>query len=117
MIHADGEVNDNEISLIQRLASNTEIRKKDHDRILDAINQCQDIDYVCNNYLMYEKKREKAEIKARLLLSIAWEIAKSDNKIHQKEIEMHDQMARIFNMEAHYTEEIRMILSPELSHA
>jgi len=117
MIHADGEITDDEMAMVKRLASHPEIHKADCARIMNAIGQCNDIDYVCNNFLMHEKKSEKALVKARLLLSIAWEIAKSDGKIHSKEIELHDNMAKIFNVERNYTKEVRLILTPEFAPA
>jgi len=112
MTYADGKITEDEISQIQRLASNPKIRDDDRGRILKALENPIDLDYVCNNFLMHERKSKKSQIKARLLLSIAWELAKSDKKISPKEIEMHDRMAKIFAVEEDYTKEVRLLLTP-----
>ncbi|MEA3360345.1 MAG: TerB family tellurite resistance protein [Thermodesulfobacteriota bacterium] len=117
IIYADGKITEDEISQIQRLSSNPEIRDTDRKRILKALENPIDLDYVCDNFIMYEKKSKKAEIKARLLLSIAWELAKGDEEIHPKEVEMHDRMATIFAVEENYTKEVRLLLTPSYESA
>jgi uncharacterized tellurite resistance protein B-like protein/ElaB/YqjD/DUF883 family membrane-anchored ribosome-binding protein len=117
IIYADGKITEDEISQIQRLSSNPEIRDTDRKRILKALENPIDLDYVCDNFIMYDKKSKKAEIKARLLLSIAWELAKVDEEIHPKEVEMHDRMAKIFAVEENYTREVRLLLTPSYASA
>ena len=117
IVYADGKITEDEISQIQRLASNPEIREGDRERIVKALENPVELDYICSKFLMHERKSEKAEIKARLLLSIAWELAKVDEEIHPKEVEMHDRMAKIFAVEQDYTKEVRLLLTPDYAAA
>jgi uncharacterized tellurite resistance protein B-like protein len=71
-----------------------------------------DLDSVVKNHLMYEKNGDKSAVKARLLLSISWQIAKADGKIDNKEIRMHKKMADIFQIEESYCQEVRALLAP-----
>lgn len=112
MIYADGLIQEEEIDTIQHLISNPSLREKDRKRVLQALENPINIDDIVNGHIMYEKNGEKSKIKARLLLSIAWEIAKADNKINEKEKEMHDKMARIFQVEDIYCQEVRSLLIP-----
>ena len=112
MLYADGAMNEEERVVILQLASNRILRETDRKRILRALEQPIDLDYVFNSHLMYEKKSEKAQIKARLMLSIAWEIARSDRIIHPKEIEMHNRMAKLLSVEWNYCKEVRALLTP-----
>ena len=115
MLYADGAMNEEERVVILQLASNRILRETDRKRIFRSLEQPIDLDYVFNSHLMYEKKPEKAKIKARLMLSIAWEIARSDKIIHPKEIEMHNRMANLLSVERNYCNEVRALLTPGLT--
>jgi uncharacterized tellurite resistance protein B-like protein len=115
MVYAGGKYSEEKTLQVKQIAANPEISDDDRDRILKALSKPFDIDYIFEKHLMHEKKPEKARIKERLLLSIAWEIAKADQHIDQTEIELHDRMAKIFEIENNYCKEVRALLTPNLS--
>jgi uncharacterized tellurite resistance protein B-like protein len=115
MIYADGEVHEKEVTAINFLMNNPAIYEKDRKRMIDAMNNPLDLDFVILNQIMYEPNGEKSKIKARLLLSMAWHLSKADGKIHEKEIEMHNKMARIFQVEEPYCQEVRALLTPAIA--
>ncbi len=62
-----------------------------------------------NKSLLYDKKQEKILIKRKLFLSITWEISKADGKIDEREIKLHDRMAKILQIDRETVMEIRRI--------
>jgi uncharacterized tellurite resistance protein B-like protein len=113
IIYADGNINEEERALVSHMANQSAIRPKDKDRIHEALSHPMDLDDVCSNHLMHEKNPEKAGVKGRLLISIAWELARADGQINNQEIEMHDRMAKTFGVEEDYVNEVRSILSSD----
>lgn len=115
MIYADGKVDEKEITTVQSLMSNPAIQKKDRERIQNAMAEPLDLDNIVSNHLMYEKNGDKSAVKARLLLSISLHIAKADGKIDDKELEMHNKMSNIFQIEDTYCQEIRKLMAPSIA--
>jgi tellurite resistance protein len=112
MIFADGIVHDDEILAINTLMADPTILDKDRKRIEEAMTANLKLEDIVANHLMHEKNAAKAEIKSRLLLSIAMQIAKADGKVDKKELEVHRKMSRIFKVEENYCEEVRTLLLP-----
>ncbi|MGL5078479.1 MAG: TerB family tellurite resistance protein, partial [Waterburya sp.] len=112
MLKADGIVDENEKLAIKQLLANPQINQKDRERVEVAINSNDSFDDLINKNLLYDKKQEKVALKRKLLLSITWEIAKADGKIDEREIELHDRMAKILQIDQEAVLEIRRIITP-----
>ena len=113
MLRADGVVDEHEITAIKQLLFNPQINQKDRERVKVAIDSNDSFEDLINKNLLYDKKQEKVNIKRKLLLSITWEIAKADGKIDEKEIELHDRMAKILQIDREAVLEIRRIITPK----
>lgn len=114
MLRVDGELSKEENLAIQQLLNNPKIVQKDKTRVETAIEANDSFDVVISRNLLHEDKKEKIEIKRRLLLTITWEIAKADGKIDEKERELHDRMAKILQVPQEVVDEIRRIITPSL---
>ncbi|MDJ0735391.1 MAG: TerB family tellurite resistance protein [Nostocaceae cyanobacterium] len=64
--------------------------------------------------MLQEEKQDKSEIKRRLIIAITWEIAKADGNIDDKEIALHDRMAKILQVPQECVNEIRRIITPSV---
>lgn len=112
MLKADEIVDENEKLAIKQLLANPQINQKDRQRVEVAINSNDSFDDLINKNLLYDKKQEKIALKRKLLLSITWQIAKADGKIDEREIELHDRMAKILQIDRKAVLEIRRIITP-----
>lgn len=115
MVRVDGEFSDSEKQTILQLLANPGIQQKDKDRVKLAIDTRDTFDDIVNKNLLHDRKGEKVEIKRRLLLAITWEIAKADGKIDEREIKLHDRMAKILQVPQEIVDEIRRLIDPKQS--
>lgn len=114
MATVDGIFSKQEKTAIEQLMANSSISEKDRKRIKDALNtEISFEDLILNQNILYDKKPKKAEIKRRLLLATSWEIAKVDGSIDCQEIELHDRMAKILQIDSEIVGEIRRIITPK----
>lgn len=113
--YADGHFSTEEKESVQQLLVNAAILKKDQQRILDAMESTDSFDDVINQRILHEAKPEKAQIKNRLLLAIAWEIAKADGEITESEEKLHSRMAKILQVSDEANAEIRRLITPAQS--
>ena len=112
MAHIDGNFDQTEKDAIQQILMNAAIRQKDQKRIMDALEAHDRFEDIIAKRLLHEEKPEKASIKNKLLLSMAWEIAKADGNIDDAEAELHDRMGLILQIPQETTTEIRRLLTP-----
>lgn len=114
MPRADGEFSEDEKIAVLQLLNNPKIQKKDKDRVETAIEANDSFDDLISKNLLHEERKEKLEIKHRLLLTITWEIAKADGVIDEREKDLHDRMARILQVPQEIVDEIRRMITPSL---
>lgn len=114
MLRADGEVSEEEKMAVMQLLNNPQITQQDKNRVQDALNSNDTFDDIITKNLLHEDKQDKSEIKRRLILAITWEIAKADGKIDDKEIALHDRMAKILQVPQECVDEIRRIITPSV---
>ncbi len=113
MIQADGQVSQEEKDAVTHLLANSQINKQDKERVKSALDNDDNFEDIITKHLLYEQKEEKVMIKRRLLLAITWEIAKADGEINQAEIDLHDRMARILQIDEATVCEIRRLITPK----
>lgn len=114
MMRADGHIDQREKDAIYQMMNNSLLRKEDCQRIENALSSCDMFEDLVKEGIINDPKREKREIKRKLILTLAWEIAKADGDIHHYEIELHDRMARIMNIPQETVNEIRRLITPKL---
>ncbi|BAY42259.1 hypothetical protein NIES2111_66550 (plasmid) [Nostoc sp. NIES-2111] len=114
MLRADGEVSEEEKMAVMQLLNNPQITQEDKNRVQAALNSNDTFDDIITKNLLHEDKQDKSEIKRRLILAITWEIAKADGKIDDKEIALHDRMAKILQVPQECVDEIRRIITPSV---
>lgn len=112
MLRADGNLSEEEKLAVLQLLNNPKIGQKDRSRVETAIEANDSFDDVVSKNLLHEEKKDKLEIKRRLLLAITWEIAKVDGNIDDREKELHDRMAKILQVPQEVVNEIRRIITP-----
>lgn len=106
MAWADGHFSIEEKDVFHRLLTNPAILQKDKERVYSCIDTQKTFDEVLETDLLLDRKSretsatlsEKEKIKHRLLLCVAWEIAKADGTISEEEIALHDRMAKVLPM-------------------
>jgi O-acetyl-ADP-ribose deacetylase (regulator of RNase III) len=89
---------------------NAAINEKDTKRVREALNKTSNFDEILCQGLLKEEKSEKAQIKHRLLLTTAWELAKADGRITPEEVELHNRIAKLRNISPEEVEEIRRLV-------
>jgi uncharacterized tellurite resistance protein B-like protein len=114
MLRADGQLSEEEKLAVSQLLNNPKIGQKDRSRVETAMEANDSFDDIVSKNLLHEEKKDKLEIKRRLLLAITWEIAKADGIINDKERELHDRMAKILQVPQEVVDEIRRIITPSL---
>lgn len=114
MLKADGKLTEEEQLAVMQLLNNPKIGQKDKSRVRVALDTNDSFDDIVSKNLLHEEKKDKLEIKRRLLLAITWEIAKADGHIDDKEKELHDRMAKILQVPQNVVDEIRRIITPSL---
>ncbi|WP_339385017.1 TerB family tellurite resistance protein [Iningainema tapete] len=112
MLRADGEVSEEEKLAVIQILNNPLISQTDKNRVKAAMDSNDSFDDIVTKNILHEEKQDKAEIKRRLLLAITWEIAKADGKIDEKEIALHDRMAKILQVSEEVISEIRRLITP-----
>ncbi|BAU15003.1 hypothetical protein LEP3755_55590 [Leptolyngbya sp. NIES-3755] len=100
MVKADGVFDEEEKTAIDQLLANPQIQDHDRQRVQAVMGNISTFEDVIHQNLLNEKKTDKAEIKRKLLLSLAWEIAKADGKIAESERSLHDRMAKILQVDS-----------------
>lgn len=114
MMRADGHIHNKEKDSIYQMMNNSLLQKEDRQRIEDALNSNDLFEDLVKEGVISDPKKEKREIKRKLILTLAWEVAKADGHIHDYEIELHDRMARIMNIPQETVNEIRRLITPKL---
>ncbi|MEB3310894.1 MAG: TerB family tellurite resistance protein [Snowella sp.] len=114
IMHADGHVDPKEKDAIYQMMNNSTLQKEDKERVQQALNSNNSLDELVVMGIFNEQKKEKREIKRKLILTLAWEIAKADDHIHLLEIELHDRMAKIMQISEENIKEIRRLITPKL---
>ncbi|MCT7967765.1 macro domain-containing protein [Laspinema sp. D1] len=110
MAWVDGELSAQEKDTLETLCLNGAINDKDTKRVREALNKTPNFDEILCQGLLKEEKPEKAEIKHRLLLTTAWEFAKSDGRITPEEVELHNRIAKLTKVSPEEVEEIRRLV-------
>lgn len=115
MLRADGELSAEEELAVLQLLNNPKIEQKDRKRVEASMKANDSFDDVISKNLLHEDKKDKLEIKRRLLLVITWEIAKADGNIDDREKNLHDRMAKILQVPQDVVDEIRRIITPSVA--
>ncbi|MBD1871257.1 TerB family tellurite resistance protein [Cyanobacteria bacterium FACHB-471] len=113
MIRVDGQSSDEEKDAVIQLLANPQINNLDKERVKAALASDDSFDDIIDQNLLHEQKEEKGLMKRRLLLAITWEIAKADGRIDQREIALHDRMAKILQIDEKTVAEIRRLITPK----
>jgi uncharacterized tellurite resistance protein B-like protein len=113
MIKVDGEFSEEEKQAIQQLLSNPKISEYDKARVNASLLSQDTFEDIIAKNIVYEKKAEKALIKNRLILTITWEIAKADGKIDDREVLLHNRMAKILQVPQETIDEVRCLVTPK----
>ncbi|WP_069789391.1 TerB family tellurite resistance protein (plasmid) [Cyanobacterium sp. IPPAS B-1200] len=114
MMRAYGHRHQTKKDAIYQMMNNSLLQKEDRQRIDDALNSHDMFEDLVKEGITSDPKREKREIKRKLILTLAWEVAKADGHIHDYEIELHNRMARIMNIPQEAVNEIRRLITPRL---
>ena len=114
MIRADGDFSEEENLSIQQLLSNPKIADRDKTRVNNALHSHDRFEDSIAKNIVHEQNSEKALIKNRLILTITWEIAKADGKIDEREILLHNKMAKILQIPQETIDEVRYLVTPKL---
>lgn len=114
MIRADGDFSEEENLSIQQLLSNPKIADRDKTRVNNALHSHDSFEDSIAKNIVHEQNSEKALIKNRLILTITWEIAKADGKIDEREILLHNKMAKILQIPQETIDEVRYLVTPKL---
>ncbi|MDB9312093.1 macro domain-containing protein [Spirulina sp. CS-785/01] len=122
MVWVDGEFSQEERDVLHKMLMNPAILEEDRKRVYGVIEEQRSFDQVLATGLLvddeHRKKHDqpsvKEKMKHRLLLCIAWELAKADGKIDVEEIQLHNRMAQVLpTIEPEAVQEIRRVVSCE----
>jgi uncharacterized tellurite resistance protein B-like protein len=114
IMYADGHVDSKEKDAIYQMMNNSTLQKEDKQRVKQALDANNSLDELVIMGVFNEQKKEKREIKRKLILTLAWEIAKADDHIHSSEVELHDRMGKIMQISEENVKEIRRLITPKL---
>ena len=110
MAWVDDELSQEEQDTIEQFMLNPALNKKDTQRIREAMQQHISFDYILQGGLLKEENQDKARMKYRLLLCIAYELAKADGVITSKELDLHNRMAKFMRFKEEEIQEIRRLI-------
>ena len=119
MAWIDGELTDNERDTIDRFMVTSGIIEKDRNSIWKSIEKQQTFDQIMKASILFDDEhREKncnqsksEQIKHRLILCMAWEIAIADDKIYPSELYLHNRMADKLGISHEEVKEIRRVIT------
>lgn len=110
MAYVDGVLSQSEEDTIEQLMQNAAINEKDMERIRQAIHTHQSFDQVLHDDLLKEDDPRKQQMKRRLILCTAFELAKADGSISLDELALHDRMAKIMDVQELEVQEMRKLI-------
>lgn len=113
MVWADGVLTPQEKDALHKLLDNPSLLESDRQRVYGAIERQSSFDEILQTELLRDRNPQKVRLKRRLLLCLAWELAKADGTIDAKEIELHDRMADLLGIDRDAVIEIRRIVTLE----
>jgi O-acetyl-ADP-ribose deacetylase (regulator of RNase III)/tellurite resistance protein len=110
MAWVDGHWSSEEKDTFERLLLGAAITEQDSKRVREAMKQPRSFDEILHQGLLKEEDPRKKQMKYRLLLCTAYEIAKADGVISDEEINLHNRMAKIMNFQEKEVHEIRRLI-------
>jgi O-acetyl-ADP-ribose deacetylase (regulator of RNase III) len=110
IVWVDGDFSSEGRDVVEKMLLNSAINDKDRRRIRSAVNDRASFEDVLHLGVLQEKNPLKAKMKNRLLLCTAYELAKADNHISEKEMELHNRMAKFTNIQEEEILEIRRLI-------
>lgn len=110
MAWVDGTLSPQEQDTIEQFIQNAPMNEQDIQRVRDSIHSHQNFDQVLHEGLLKEKDPRKQQMKCRLILSTAYELARADGFISPEELALHDRMARIMETQEPEIKELRRLL-------
>lgn len=110
MAWVDGELSQEEQDTIEQLMHNAEINEQDMNRIRQAMHSHQTFDRVLQDGLLKEEDPRKQQMKHRLILCTAYELAKADGSISLDELALHNRMAKVMGIAETEIHELRRLL-------
>jgi tellurite resistance protein len=119
MAWADGHFDKQEKDTLQRLIVCSGMQDKDKNRVLESMEKRATFDEVFKTTLLFDEahRREyceqspKEQLKHRLLLKTAWELAISDGVIAPEEVQLHKDMTNVLGIPLENAEELRRIMN------
>jgi len=119
MAWADGHLDKQEKDTLQRLIVCSGMQDKDKNRVLESMEKRATFDEVFKTTLLFDeahrqkscKQSPKEQLKHRLLLKTAWELAISDGVIAPEEVQLHNDMTNILGIPLEDAEELRRIMN------
>lgn len=119
MAWADGHLDEQEKDTLQRLIVCSGMQDKDKNRVLESMKKRATFDEVLETTLLFDethrkkycKQSPKEQLKHRLLLKTAWELAIADGVVVPEEVKLHDRMAHVLGIPNEEAEELRRILN------
>jgi O-acetyl-ADP-ribose deacetylase (regulator of RNase III)/tellurite resistance protein len=106
----DSGLSQEEKDTIEQLMQNAAINEPDKERIRQAMHSHQSFDQVLQDGLLKEENSRKQQMKRRLVLFTAYELAKADGSISPEELALHDRMAKVMGMQEPEIQEMRRLL-------
>ncbi|MEB3161102.1 MAG: macro domain-containing protein [Synechocystis sp.] len=110
MAWIDGVLSSEEEDTIKQIMQNSAIDDQDELRVNTAMNTHQSFDQILQDGLLKEGNPNKQQMKRRLVLFTAYELAKSDGSISAEELALHDRMAKIMGIQEPEIKEMRRLL-------
>jgi len=110
MVWVDGDFSEEEKDALRKLLLNPAINQQDENRINEAMEKYKSLEDVLNAGFLKEENPQKAQMKYRLLLCTAWELAKADGHISTDEINLHNRMAKFMNFQEKEVHEVRRLI-------
>lgn len=110
IVWVDGDFSPQERDTFEKFLLNPTIDEQDSKRVREAMDKHISFEEVLYKGLLKDENPEKAKIKHRLLLCMAWELAKADGSIAKEAIDLHDRMAQLVKIEEEEVKEIRRLI-------
>lgn len=110
MAWIDGSFTAEEREILEKLMLHASINDENKRRIRTAMNEQKSFEDILHSGLLQEKNPIKMKLKNRLLLAIAYEVAKADGVISENEIDLHSRMASFMDFEQAEIREIRRLV-------
>ncbi len=105
----DGELCDDERDVLDRLLLNAAIAEADQRRVRQAMDDSMTFDQVLHGGLFKAQNPKKQQMKSRLILCTAYELAKADGAISLEELSLHDRMAKVMSFSPPEVAEVRRL--------